>query len=756
MKQIFKQLKDMYQKLIIGVGQSVTKHPFELEGLLRPPLELYSALFSFMAALLFFFAPEIFLMSSFYGFLAGLLFLVFALRRFCQGMYVKIYQKTINHLPFYAISANELHGKLAKKNALFSGRAIAWRNKHAQRFFDLEAIGDFEKYLEKKGKHAEFAEKVGGKPHIHGVGFIDEKDFYIDINDRIGHFLMYGQSRSGKSRALELYLEQDIMAGHMVVMIDPKGDPDLHKRVLIAAKRAGRLNDVMILHLGFTSESVRYNPVGNFQRISEVAGRISSKLPSSGDSQAFAQFAWRFIYVVAQAMEVIQEPITIPRIKRHVQELDHILASYAQHFLKMDEKSFLGLINNIALNEEDIPRHLQGKSLKTVKILQYFDNNNIDVDDILGNIINAYSYERTYYDKITASLLPFLEQLCALGDVISPEKDIVLPELQLADAIRKNKIICFYLDGLSDPMVAHALGAMFFADLVSEAGRLYKTQESFKPVIVHADEFNDVIGDDFIPLLNKAGGAGVIVNAYTQTDQDIDLGFGGSALGATKALVAKGNFRTIGIMRVATEETAKYFTQRLKDISVKYTITETRMTDSGNPKKGHSAVTSDSVKDKSIKLIEANTIMAQPVGQMFISKNGNHIYHVRFPLFSENLSQLVGSIEEIGLGNMIKAVNTGKFEFANGFASLLSQGNEHKDKKNKGNENKQNKYDSQMLNITLLDTKETLHFETSLDDFRQDQGIEVQQALDDVNDKQTVKEEKAEKTVKAENEVNHA
>jgi hypothetical protein len=174
------------------------------------------------------------------------------------------------------------------------------------------------------------------------------------------------------------------------------------------------------------------------------------------------------------------------------------------------------------------------------------------------------------------------------------------------------------------------------------------------------------------------------------------------------------------------------------------------MTDSGNPKKGHSAVTSDSVKDKSIKLIEANTIMAQPVGQMFISKNGNHIYHVRFPLFSENLSQLVGSIEEIGLGNMIKAVNTGKFEFANGFASLLSQGNEHKDKKNKGNENKQNKYDSQMLNITLPDTKETLHFETSLDDFRQDQGIEVQQALDDVNDKQSAKEEKAE------NEVNHA
>jgi hypothetical protein len=32
---------------------------------------------------------------------------------------------------------------------------------------------------------------------------------------------------------------------------------------------------------------------------------------------------------------------------------------------------------------------------------------------------------------------------------------------------------------------------------------------------IHADEFNELIGDQFIPMINKAGGAGYQVTAYT-------------------------------------------------------------------------------------------------------------------------------------------------------------------------------------------------------------------------------------------------
>ena len=46
---------------------------------------------------------------------------------------------------------------------------------------------------------------------------------------------------------------------------------------------------------------------------------------------------------------------------------------------------------------------------------------------------------------------------------------------------------------------------------------------------IHADEFNDLIGDEFIPLLNKAGGAGFQVTAYTQTWADVEARIGSRA-----------------------------------------------------------------------------------------------------------------------------------------------------------------------------------------------------------------------------------
>lgn len=72
------------------------------------------------------------------------------------------------------------------------------------------------------------------------------------------------------------------------------------------------------------------------------------------------------------------------------------------------------------------------------------------------------------------------------------------------------------LDALSDPVVAAAVGNSMFADLVSEGGHIYKFglgdedgRKSSKVAInLHCDEFNELMGDEFIPLINKGGGAG--------------------------------------------------------------------------------------------------------------------------------------------------------------------------------------------------------------------------------------------------------
>src|SRR5690554_8200463 len=105
-----------------------------------------------------------------------------------------------------------------------------------------------------------------------------------------------GTTRVGKSRLAEILIEQDIRRNEgRVIVFDPKSDPGLLTRMYMAAKRTERTDDYYMCHLGFPEISARYNAIGNFSRITEIAGRISGQLSSEGNSAAFKEFAWRFI-----------------------------------------------------------------------------------------------------------------------------------------------------------------------------------------------------------------------------------------------------------------------------------------------------------------------------------------------------------------------------------------------------------------------------------------------------------------------------
>ncbi len=57
-----------------------------------------------------------------------------------------------------------------------------------------------------------------------------------------------------------------------------------------------------MFHLGHPEISARYNPVGSFSRITEVATCIAGQLPSEGQSAAFKEFVWRFVKMMARAL----------------------------------------------------------------------------------------------------------------------------------------------------------------------------------------------------------------------------------------------------------------------------------------------------------------------------------------------------------------------------------------------------------------------------------------------------------------------
>lgn len=245
------------------------------------------------------------------------------------------YQRGLKFTKMTRVAPHQLPGS---KDHLYLGEGFAWTQLHTQRKLDTQAVKVREyvkpspaemrlahageqvrKWAENKtdsllrqlvrravdigGPANPFASGVdlGGSPILHGVGVQDEKPVLLRQGSRNGHMLVMGTTRVGKTRLLELLCTQDIHAGHVTIVIDPKGDAELMLRMHAEARRAGREKSFYLFHLGYPEISARYNGIGNFARITEVAGRATNALPSSGNSAAFKEFSWRFTNIVAQA-----------------------------------------------------------------------------------------------------------------------------------------------------------------------------------------------------------------------------------------------------------------------------------------------------------------------------------------------------------------------------------------------------------------------------------------------------------------------
>ena len=159
--------------------------------------------------------------------------------------------------------------------------------------------------------------------------------------------------------------------------------------------------------------------------------------------------------------------------------------------------------------------------------------------------------------------------------------------------IRSRSVVYVGLDALSDTTVSGAVGNSMFADLVSVAGDLYKhgeagglpkldeTPQKLR-ICLHADEFNELIGDEFIPMINKAGGAGFQVTAYTQTWSDVEARVGSRA----KAGQVAGNFNTLIMLRVKELATAQMLTDQLPRVEVHALTQVSGVNDSSSPGSG--------------------------------------------------------------------------------------------------------------------------------------------------------------------------
>ena len=648
------------------------RHP--VEALLRPPVEWWSAFVAGLGALVALVAPWALMMTPAVAWLAAAVLMTFASWRGLQGWRVVRYQRNLRRLRDYRLRSARVP---VSRRKLFLGLGFPWTQKHTQRLRDT-IRPEVQHYIEpgflyRWARRRETAWEglpvlrwvaellglrawwnplaprppVGGKPALHGVE-PDEAPVWMDLGERVGHTLVLGTTRVGKTRLAEILIAQDIRRGDVVIVFDPKGDGDLLRRMYAECKRAGREHEFYMFHLGHPEISARYNAIGSFSRITEVATRIANQLPDQGNSAAFKEFAWRFTNIVARALVALGRRPDYHQIVRHITHIDGLLTDYCNHWLpKVAPDGWQQEIvaREGEINERNLPFSMKGRPKRLVALVQYIKDQGL-YDPVADGLRSAFEYDKTYFDKIVASLLPLLEKLTTgkTAELIAPDyfdTGDTRPIFDWMQVIRRQCVVYVGLDALSDMTVATAVGNSMFADLVSVAGRLYKSgttdglpQDGTPPVMptvsLHADEFNELIGDEFIPLLNKAGGAGFQVTAYTQTWSDVEARIGSRP----KAGQVAGNFNTLIMLRVKEFATAEMLTEQLPRVEIFSLMQVSGTNDSADPGsvEHFTSRNEDRISVSEVPLLTPADLVTLPKGQAFALIEGGQLYKIRMPL----------------------------------------------------------------------------------------------------------------------------
>lgn len=652
-----------------------------LEGLLRPPSEWISAVMIFVCVSLLVLFNTFFLITpeTTYTVSAGLL--CFGIYRFQQGYRIWRYQRNLKRMPSYTMTSSQLPVSQSK---LFLGKGFLWATQHTQRLRDLDLDYNLEfklpsrlktwarkkevlwehktcfrplaKLLKKDSLLNPFCPypEIGGEPCIHGVSE-NEQNITINLVERASHLLVLGLPGVGKTRFAELLIGQDIRRGEVVIVLDPKGDTDLLRRMYSEAKIAGREKDLLIFHLGFPESSCRYNPIGNFTRVTEVANRISNQLPSSGESAAFKEFGWQFINSIAMALVAMGEKPDYQKIKFYITKMDVLLERYLDDWLSQIDTDYQVWVNTYIKVKSTEKREV----IRLKALIAYVEHHKLIHNPIFDDLHHACRYDREYFSKITASLGPLLKKLTTgkSAELLSPNYDDIddpRPVLDWLQVIRNKQIVYVGLDALTDPVIASAVGNAMFSDLVSMAGRLYKfgledgffkSEKTLPRICIHSDEFNEIIGDEFIPLLNKGRGAGFTVTAYTQTWSDVEARLKTSA----KAGQVAGNLGTVIMFRCKEAATVEMFLSQLPTVPIWRVTPASSSSDTTHGEEGiyYRSSNEDRLTQTEQRLIEQNDVLNLPKGQAFCLLEGGKLYKLRMPLPTQTDIELPESTEAL-------------------------------------------------------------------------------------------------------------
>lgn len=641
---------------------------YAVEVLLRPAVEIYSAVVCLSCAIIMFTLPEVLWMPKKVAQGSAIVLIVFALYDYSKAKTIWDYRSRMKRTPIYKLAIKNVP---KQNDKLYLGRGFRWTQAHTQRLSDTYEAR-YNQFIHVTDSHDRFERlrhlpvlrklinadsalnpfrppsPTGGNPAVHAVG-MKERSIFIPNKARKGNMLVLGTTGAGKTRWIEWLVSQDINnpEKQVVIVIDPKGDAELLSRMYIESERAGRLSEFHIFHIGFPELSERYNSIGNFSRITEVATRIANQLPDSGNSATFKEFAWRFLNIAARALNELGERPDYRDMRSAIDDVEPLMIRYMDHYFKNngEEKWRQRIEEGLkGKEEENLPKNFLGRSVKGYVYYTMTVEHGDEISDLLiSDLAACIKYEKSYYDKLVSSVGPLMEKLTTgkAGELLSPDyfdMSDVRPILDWRTVIREGGVVYVGLDALSDPTVAGAVGQSMMSDLTSIAGEIYKygpfagmprSDDEDVKIRLHLDEVNELISDEFIPLVNKCRGAGMDVTAYTQAVEDIETKVGVKS----KAEQIMANFNNLGMMRVRNKATAQILCEQLPDVNIDTVMTVSGVTDNDYSTGNHfTSRNEDRISAVKTSMLEPSTLTQLPDGQAFVLIEGGRLYKLRIPL----------------------------------------------------------------------------------------------------------------------------
>lgn len=404
-----------------------------------------------------------------------------------------------------------------------------------------------------------------GVPWIHGIGSSEDQDIALPLSALPGHTLILGTTRAGKTRLFELLTAQVVDMGAALIVIDPKKDKDWENRLRAECKRKGK--KFLYFDAAKPSESIRINPLANWNNISEPATRIGQLVDADG---SFAAFAWKTLVRVQRGLVAAGERPSIKNTKHYVQMGVDPLAErvLTMHFAAKYGPEWDRDLRTAGA--KDGPAGQKGVITRLDLMIAKFIKEN-EPNDAISGLISMITHSKEHFSKMIQVLEPILEMLGSdeIGDLLSPDASNLedkRPIYDIRKIIDEKAVLYVGLDSLSNKTIAQAIGSILLADIASTLGSIYNFAANPADCYLFVDETAEVANDQLTQVLNKGGGAGMKVFLAMQSIADLSVCFQSKKDKAEQML---GNLNNLICLRVQSVETAQYVSDKFSEVGTR-------------------------------------------------------------------------------------------------------------------------------------------------------------------------------------------